>query len=165
MPVEWWWINSWLELCTSTVPVCIISCCIKIQNGLPFWYWLTQVVRKCGRQCVGVCECSHSHVICSILTRPFHAGRKPVCEPVCLCHPPTCQSACHHCPRYCPWWSPQQRRPVQHWVSSTEMSNPYRHKSIHTTLPAYRYTHMPSKCCSDIEKLCLQNKLHSQEAS
>jgi len=22
----------------------IISCCSKIQNGLPLWYWLTQVV-------------------------------------------------------------------------------------------------------------------------
>jgi len=49
------WLSVWSEvqmICTrSSLCHChpVISCCSKIQNGLPFWWWLSQVVLEKDR--------------------------------------------------------------------------------------------------------------------
>ena len=51
-------VRAWLSLCSEVQMICtwssrghchpIVSCSSKIQNGLPFWCWLTQVVLEKG---------------------------------------------------------------------------------------------------------------------
>jgi len=55
--VCWWWSFVQVPVVTSATP--IISRCNKIQNGVTFWYQLTQVVVENGRhsKCVGVWVC------------------------------------------------------------------------------------------------------------
>ena len=54
-----WWVLAWLSVWSEVQMICmwsgwchchyIISCSSKIQNGLPFWCRLTQVVLEKGR--------------------------------------------------------------------------------------------------------------------
>jgi len=87
----WWQWSDWIcvqMICIYvrvTVITTIISFCNRTQNGLRFWYWLTQVVLKCWPS--DVCSSNvwllqwqlpyQVHVLCHVLTR---RGNLFICE-------------------------------------------------------------------------------------